>query len=137
MDKKNLLISGLVVFVTSSVVEFGIHEGLLRSAYEATADVWRSRDAMASVMPVMYVGGLLWAFLFAYVFSWMRKGNGVMEGVQYGFCIALFTMVPMTLGNYTVLPIPASLAIQWIVYGTLQLMICGAVLSMVYRPAAD
>ena len=135
MDKKNLLISGLVVFVVSQVLDFVSHGIALGPAYEATAQLWRPEAEMTSMMWVMYVVGLLWAFIFVYIFGWARKGEGIMEGVQYGFCIGLFVVTPMAFNTYAVMPVPFSMALGWFFTGMIKVMICGAVLSLVYKPS--
>ena len=135
MDKKNLLISGLAVFIVSQVLDFVSHGVVLGSAYEATAQLWRPEAEMTSMMWVMYVVGLLWAFIFVYIFGWATKGEGIMEGVQYGFCIGLFVVTPMAFNTYAVMPVPISMALGWFVTGMIKVMICGAVLSLVYKPS--
>ena len=57
-----------------------------------------------------------------------------MEGIRYGFCIGLFVMVPTAYNSYATLPIAHSLALTWFVYGMLQVILCGVVLSLVYKP---
>ena len=135
MEKKNLLISGLVVFVVHQILDYFIHQVILAPTYEATAELWRPEDEMLSLMWVMICVGLLWSFIFTYIFGWFHKGLGIMEGIQYGFCIGLFVMVPMAFNSYVVTPIPFSLALGWFGYGMVQVIICGAVLSLVYRPS--
>ena len=135
MGKKNMLISGIVVFVVYQVLDYLSHEVLMRSTYDATASVWRPRDEMMSLMWVIYVVGLLWSFIFVYIFGWARKGNGIKEGAMYGFCIGLFTVTPMAYNTYAVLPLPYSIALEWFVYGMIKVVICGVVLSLVYKPS--
>ncbi len=134
MDKKNLVICGLAVFVVRQVLDYLIHGVILAGAYEATFDLWRPDAEMASLMPAMFAGGLFWSFVFAYIFSWARRGPGLMEGVRFGCIIGLFVTVPI-LGNYVVMPIPGSLALSWFAFGMIQVVICGAVLSLVFRPS--
>jgi hypothetical protein len=77
---------------------------------------------------------VIWSFLFSliYIKGYEARG-GVMEGVRYGFWIGLFVAVPMAFTQYVIYPIPFFLAIQWFVFGTIQSVICGAALAMVYR----
>ncbi len=134
MDKKNLIVSGLAVYVVFQLLDFLVHSVLLSGAYEATVDVWRPEDEMMSMSWIMFLANLLWAFIFVHLFARMRQGQGIMEGLRYGFCIGLFVTVPMAYGFYVVLPVPHSLALAWLVYGMIQIMLCGAVLALVHRP---
>ena len=83
---------------------------------------------------IVVVVSLLWSFIFVYIFDWTYKGQGIMEGVKYGFCIGLFVVTPMAYNTYAVMPVPYSMALSWFGYGMVKMMICGAVLSMVHKP---
>lgn len=134
MDKKNMLVSGLAVYVVHRILDFAIHAVLLDEAYNATASLWRPEAETMSNMWIIFAVGLLWAFLFVHIYGWFHKGKGVMEGIHYGFCIGLFVAVPQALNLYAVTPMPFSLSVSWIVFDMAQIMICGAVLALVYRP---
>ena len=134
MNKKNLLISGIVVFVVHQVLDFITHELLMGAAYEATAQAWRPEAEMMSMLWIVVVVSLLWSFIFVYIFDWTYKGQGIMEGVKYGFCIGLFVVTPMAYNTYAMMPVPYSMALSWFGYGMVKMMICGAVLSMVHKP---
>lgn len=133
MDKKNLLISGLAVFIVYQVLDFVTHDLLMGPAYDATSQLWRLEEEMMSLMWVMWVVGLLWSFIFVYLFERMSEGQGIPEGVKYGFCIGLFTVTPMAYNTYVVMPVPYSMALSWFVYGMIKVMVCGAVLSLVHK----
>lgn len=134
MNKKNLLLSGVVVFIAYQVLDFVTHEVLMRSGYDATAQVWRPQEEMMSFMWIFIVVNLLWSFIFVYLFDQMNKGKGIQEGIKYGFCIGLFVVTPMAYNTYAVLPVPHSMALGWFVYGMIKVMACGAVLSLVHKP---
>ena len=134
MNKKNMLISGLVVFVASQVLDYIIHEVLMISAYEATSQLWRPQDEMMSLMWVIYVVGLLWAFIFVYLFDRVSSGKGISDGIKFGFCIGLFTVTPMAYNTYATMPITYSIALGWFGYGMIKVMLCGGVLAMVHKP---
>ena len=134
MDRKNFLLSTAAVFVVYAILDFLVHGVLLADAYEATASVWRPETEMMSMVWIMWLATLLWSFIFVYIFGWQWQGKGVGEGIRFGFCIGLFVVVPMAYSNYAVLPVPHSLALSWFVYGMVQVMVCGAILALVYRP---
>lgn len=134
MNKKNLLLSGVVVFIAYQVLDFVTHEVLMKSGYDATEQVWRPQEEMMSFMWIFIVVNLLWSFIFVYLFDQMNKGKGIQEGIKYGFCIGLFVVTPMACNTYAILPVPHSMALGWFVYGMIKVMACGAVLSLVHKP---
>ena len=133
MDRKTFLIAAVAVFVVYQILNFLVYEVLLADAWTAS-DVLRPDADMMSKMWIMWLTGLLWSFIFVYLFHSVRQGPGVMEGVRYGFCIGLFVMVPTAYNSYATLPIAHSLALTWFVYGMLQVILCGVVVSLVYKP---
>jgi hypothetical protein len=56
----------------------------------------------------------------------------VLEGVRYGFYVALMMVLPYSYMSYAVMPIPYSMAFQSFLYGTVEMVICGIVLAIVY-----
>ena len=134
MNKKSLLISGLLVFVVSQVLDFITHGMMMGAAYEATSQLWRPEQEMVSMMWVIYAVGLLSAFIFVYIFDQMRTGPGFVEGIKFGSCIGLFMAAPMAFNSWAVMPLPYSMAASWFVYGMIKFMICGVVVSLVHKP---
>ncbi|MDA2928035.1 hypothetical protein MYX78_12545 [Acidobacteria bacterium AH-259-G07] len=122
--------ASIVVYVVYQILGFLIHEVILSGLYESLANLWRSDEKTW----IIWLTGLLWAALFTFIYTKGYEGKGVMEGVRYGLWIGLFISIPMAFNLYAVLPVPASLALQWFIYGTLQIIICGTVLALVYRP---
>ncbi len=129
-----MLVSGLVVYVVHRVLDFTIHAVLLDEAYDSTASLWRTEAEIMSNMWIAFAVGLLWAFMFVHIYGWFRKKDGIMGGIHYGFCIGLFIAVPRALNSYVVTPMPFSLSLNWLFYDMVQIMICGVVLALVYRP---
>ena len=133
MDRKTFLIAAVAVFVVYKALDALIHGVLLADAWTASG-VLRPDADMMSKMWIAWLTGLLWSFIFVYLFHSVRQGQGVMEGVRYGFCIGLFVMVPAAYNSYAVFPIVHSMTLAWSVYGVLQVILCGVVVSLVYKP---
>ena len=133
MDRKAFLIAAVAVFVVYQILNFLVYNVLLADAWSASG-VLRPDADMMSKMWIMWLTGLLWSFIFVYLFHSVRQRQGVMEGVRYGFCIGLFVMVPTAYNSYATLPIAHSLALTWLAYGMLQVILCGVVVSLVYKP---
>ncbi|MDA2930692.1 hypothetical protein MYX84_12235, partial [Acidobacteria bacterium AH-259-O06] len=131
MDIKRFIIAGVVVYVVYQILGFLIHEVILSGPYASLESLWRPEEKTW----IFWLTGLLWAALFTFIYTKGYEGKGVMEGVRYGLWIGLFVSVPMAFNSYAVLPVPASLALQWFIYGTLQTIICGVVVAVIYKPA--
>jgi hypothetical protein len=91
------------------------------------------RPDMMSKMWVMNVANAIFALIFVYIFSKGYEKKGIVEGVRYGLLLGLMIQVFNILGQYAVYPVPFILAAQWLVFGVLQITICGVVLSFFYN----
>ena len=77
---------------------------------------------------------LIIAFPFTYIFVKGYEGKGILEGVRFGAVVGVLIGFPMSYGMYAMLPIPHSLALQWLVYGLIQTILMGITAAAVYRP---
>ncbi|UCF65425.1 MAG: DUF1761 domain-containing protein [bacterium] len=134
MNTKKWIITSVVVFVVAQILEFIIHYLILGSTYQATAHLWRPEAEMNQMMWMMWLTGLIWAFIFVYIFAKGYEGRGVMEGVRFGFVIGLFYSLPMSLGSYVTIAMPFSLALNWFVFGMIEIIILGIVAALLYKP---
>jgi len=134
MNNKKWIITSVVVFVAAQILEFIIHYLILGGAYEATSHIWRPEEEMNQMMWMMWLTGLIWAFLFVYIFAKGYEGRGVMEGVRFGLIIGVFYSFPMSLGNYVTIPIPFSLALNWFIFGVIEITILGVLAAVLYKP---
>jgi hypothetical protein len=87
-------------------------------------------------MWIEWLNGLIVSFLFTYIFTKGYQGRGIMEGLRFGLVVGLFVSIPMAYGTYMIIPIPYSLALEWFLYGTAQVILLGAVAAAVYKPSA-
>ena len=132
MNIKKIIIASLVVFVTLQVLDFVIHGILLMSTYDSLQNVFRAD--MADKMWIMYLTGLIFSFLFVYIFSKGYEGKGIVEGAKYGLLIGLIVHLVGAYNQYAVYPLPYNLVMKWFVFGTIEVVIAGIVLSLVYKP---
>ena len=133
MNKKNFILTSIVVFVVYEVVNSIIHFLILSGAYQALAEVWR--PDMMQKMWIVYVTALIFSFLFVYIFSKGYEGRGIQEGIRYGLIIGLLMNVVGMFNQYAVYPLPFGLVIQWFIYGVIQFILCGIVAAALYKPA--
>ena len=132
MDTKRFLLASLAVFVTLQILDFVIHNLILGSTYEAIQGVFR--PDMADKMWVISLMGLVLSFQFVYIFTKGYEGKGIMEGLKYGLLIGLVIHFVGAFNQFAVYPLPYGLIWKWIIWGTIQLMIAGAVAALIYKP---
>ncbi|MGA2436685.1 MAG: hypothetical protein ABSG25_15525 [Bryobacteraceae bacterium] len=132
MNCKRFVLASLAVFVAREVLDFLVHEVLLKSTYQATKYLWR--PDMASKMWILWLSGFVVSFLFAFIFIKGYEGKGISEGARFGLVIGLFVAIPMALNTYATMLIPHMLAVKWLVYGIVENVILGIVAAAVYRP---
>jgi len=135
MKNKRCLLASLAVFVVIGVLEMVIHGGLLKGIYQQTASVWRPEAEMMKMMWIMWVGYLIMAPLFTYLFSkGVEEGKGMVgQGLRFGLLIGIFIGAPMSLGWYVVLPIPGILAFYWFAAGLVESLAAGLTVGLIYR----
>ncbi|MFC1771497.1 hypothetical protein ACFLZV_06395 [Candidatus Margulisiibacteriota bacterium] len=131
MKIKSWLINSLAVFLVFEVLNFLIHSVILSSQYAALTNIWRSN--MVSRMWVMSLADAIFALVFVYIFSKGYEDKGIWEGVRFGLLVGTLIIVFSILGQYVVYPVPFVLALQWIIFGMLQVVICGIVISYLYK----
>lgn len=135
MNNKRCLLASLAVFVVIGVLEMVIHGKLLAGIYHQTASVWRPEAEMMKMMWIMWLGYLIMAPLFTYIFSkGVEEGKGMVgQGLRFGLAVGIFIGAPMSLGWYVVLPIPAILAFYWFLAALVESLAAGLTVGLIYR----
>lgn len=132
---KTFWLGYVAVIVTMQVLGYLIHNVWLMDTYTELAAAFRPQETIFSMMWVMFIGSLIYLFLFCYIFTKGREGKGVGEGVRYGLLMGTFLSIPMAVDQYVVYPITANLAITWFVTGVISFMIAGAIFAAIYKPS--
>ena len=132
MNTKRFVLTTLAVFGVLFVTDFLIHGVLLEGIYEQTAQLWRPKAEMHGFGWVMLLSQLLFAAALTYVFPKGYERKGAAEGIRYGICISLL-FGSHTLGMYAYMPVPPKLIIAWILSMSVQLVLSGVVISVLYK----
>lgn len=127
---KKLLIGFVLVYVVFAALDTFVNAVLLAPSYESISHLFRPNEEMK--LWVIYVSYVFFAFFFTFIFSKGYEGKGVLEGVRYGFYVALMMALPYNYMSYAVMPVPYSMAFQGFLYATIELIICGVVLALVF-----
>ena len=135
MNIKRWVQASIAVFGVIFVLEFVIHGILLKGIYEQTASVWRPTGEMRSLMWLMWVGYLIFApvFVFIYAGGYEKEKGGLGQGIRFGLAMGLLTSATQSLGWYAVLPIPPVLAAAWFLAGMAESLAAGIVVGRMYQ----
>ncbi len=133
MNKK-VWIGFIAVYVVMMVLDYLIHGVLFSNLYSwlMTDRVGLLRPEGDSKMYVYFITGLFFSFFFSFIFSKGYVGKGIAEGLRYGFYVAMMVCVPYAYNEFAMHPIPYSVAFKWFVAGTIEYMILGAILAMIF-----
>ena len=104
MNTKRWLLASVAVFVVIMALEFVIHGVLLAGTYQQTASVWRPQAEMQRLMWIFWVGYLVFAPFFAFIYAkGYEKGKpGLGQGIRFGFYVGAMLSVMHSFGQYVV-----------------------------------
>ncbi len=121
----------VAVFISWSILDFILHGLLLRSTYEATANLWRPMDQMN--MPLMYLVTLVFSACFVLIYSHMVGQKSVASGIRFGALFGLATGISMGFGSYSMMPIPLTLAWSWFIGSWIEAIAAGAIAGVIIK----
>ena len=134
MNTKKWVIASLVIFVADQILSYLFHGVFMSGVYEQTAHLWRPLEEMNRMMWMGWVSGLVWSFLFVYIFAKGYENKGIIEGVRFGALIGVFFGLPMSLGTYISMPITGGIATAWFIYTVVDTIILGILAAVLYKP---
>ena len=91
---------------------------------------------MMSMMWVMYLMDLVWAYFFVFFFAKGYENKGIGEGLRYGLYIGLFFNLVFSYSSYAIYPLTYGIVLQWFIYGLIVSLILGVVASFTFKPVA-
>lgn len=132
MNKK-IWIGFVVTYILIEVLDYLVHGVLLGPIYD-----WLNRSFIGLYRPegmklyIFFITNLFFSFFFVYIFSRGYEGKGIIEGIRYGLIIGLMVALPSAYAEYAMHPIPYSFGLKLFLYGTVEYMIAGGVLAMLF-----
>jgi uncharacterized protein with PQ loop repeat len=121
----------VAVFVAWSIMEAVLHGLLLRSTYEATANLWRSPGQMN--IPLIYFVTLVFAACFVLIYGLLVGQKSLASGVRFGALFGLATGISMGFGSYSYMPIPLTLAWSWFFGSWIEAIVAGAIVGAIVK----
>jgi hypothetical protein len=128
---KRLLLAGIAVFVTWTLLDTWAHRLLLQPLYESSPSIWRPLAEMNPVLIGTVTVLLIAVFLAAYkVLVWPKS---LAAGLCFGGLLGVALGASAGFGTYIHSPIPLTLAWGWFGLGTVKGLVAGVVLGAVIR----
>jgi hypothetical protein len=125
----------VVVFLATQIFEGLVNFYVLDPIYSQWSHLWRPiAEAKLWMLPFT---GMFFSFFFTYIFSKGFENKGIAEGIRYGAFIALMVVLPHAYGTYALMQIPYSIALQWFLFGTIEYVVAGTLLAIVFRQRTD
>jgi len=135
---KQFLISVVVLFITSMLLDFCVHGLLLKNDYAAQPALMRSEAGQQRHMPAML---LAHAFIALGVTAIYRRGreagkDWLGQGVRFGLWFAVASCVPGFLIYYAVQPTGLIVAVKQIVFGGIATVLLGVIVAALNKQTA-
>ena len=108
---------------------------LLKDVYAETPNLWRSQSEMASLLHWIIIGQALVVFSFVMIYASGFAGGGIAAGIRLGLLLEI-AAIGMRLGFYAVQPIPGKLILYGSIGGLIEMVIVGAMVGAIYKPAS-
>ncbi len=138
MNVSRILLASLGAFAayfTMGGLLFGLFPPL-RNEFAKYPAVYRSQDAINSVMPfgmfAMLIAMVVLAVLYAMLY---QGGSGLTEGIRFGALIGIFAVCSFVIHNHVNLNIGVGLTIRQSIAYFVEWVITGMVIGLIYRPA--
>jgi hypothetical protein len=128
---KKIIFSVIVVFVVWSILDFVIHQLILGTSYQATANLWRPMTEMK--MGLMYGVVFLVSIAFVCLFAFFVENRGVKTGFFFGLIYGLGAGLSMGYGTYSVMPIPYYMALTWFLGTVVEYVAAGLLVGWICR----
>jgi hypothetical protein len=130
----------ILAFIAAYVFMFAwgwlLNGVLLKDLYAETPNLWRPQSEMMSLFHWIIIGQALLIFAFVMIYATGFAGGGVMAGIKLGILLEI-AAIGMRLSIYAVQPFPEKLIIYGSISGLIEMIIVGAIVGAIYKPAAS
>jgi len=128
---KRAILAVVGVFIAWSIMDFLIHGVLLKSTYEATANLWRPMDDIN--IPLIYFVTLAFTACFVAIYGLLVDRKSLVSGIKFGALFGLAGGISMGFGSYCYMPIPMTLAWSWFFGTWIEAVIAGAIVGAILK----
>ena len=132
---KRFVIAFIAAYVFMFIWGWILNGVLLKDVYAETPNLWRSQSEMMSLFHWIIIGQALLIFAFVAIYASGFAGGGVMAGIRLGILLEV-AAIGMRMGIYAVQPFPGKLLVYSSVSGLIEMIVLGAIVGAIYKPAA-
>ena len=129
----------IIAFIAAYIFMFAwgwlLNGVLLKDVYAETPNLWRSQSEMMSLFHWIIIGQALLIFAFVAIYASGFAGGGVIAGIRLGVLLEI-AAIGMRLAIYAVQPFPAKLIIYGSISGLFEMIIVGAIVGAICKPAS-
>jgi len=131
---KRFIFAFIAAYVFIFVWGWVLNGVFLKDVYAQTPNLWRSQSEMMSLFHWILIGQALIVFSFVMIYASGFAGGGVVAGIRLGILLEI-AGIGMRLGFYAVQPIPGKLVLYGSAGGLIEMIIVGAIVGAIYKPA--
>ena len=132
MNPKKFIIACIAVILFIMVFDYVFHGMFMSDTYKNTMHLWRPEADMQNHGTWIMIGQIIISIGFVALFTKAFKRGGIVEGAVYGLLVAIIFIGHQLIG-YAVSPYPANLVINWMVGMTIELILAGIIVALIYR----
>lgn len=129
--KKRFLPGWLAVYIVCSITGYIEHDMILHKTYMRLQPSLHATDVRSKIW-AFAISEVVGTFLFTLIYARWKKEGSISEGLQYGVLTGIFVFLGRSLDTYAGTDlVPLSLCMQWLIYGIIQYVVAGVVLSYI------
>jgi hypothetical protein len=135
MALKKTLGAIVASFILLSAGGYLIHVVWLAQDYQQHSDLWRAENAMHHRMLHIYIANLIFSIGAVLIYArGVEAKPWVGQGIRFGILLVLVTVIPNSLVQYFVYPLPHQLVLKWITGGSLLTLIVALAIAAICQP---
>ena len=136
MSLRRIAVPAVVAWLVDSVYGYVVFGLMLNSDFAQYPSVFRSFEAVSSMMPMMLASSLVAFVAAAYIFAKGHDGGpGFKEGFWFGVVFGSYVVFAVAIPSYVIYNYGQALALKITLCSFLEMVIAGVVLGLVYKPA--
>ena len=132
-DFKKYLMPIAAVFIVITIFDMIFHGSIMEKLYTLNSHFFRPHNVIEKHKYLMWIANFIYSSAFTVIYSkGHEKKDSITQGLRYGLWISLLIWIPHALVSYTVYPYPKALQLAWLIGYTVQSILAGITVSMVY-----
>ena len=132
MNNGRFIITFIVVFIVYMILGWILNDAILN--WEGVEGMKAEMGAGSYILGI--IGGLIFAFMFCFIFIKGYEGKGIGEGFRYGLYISLLMFLPLLFIYYGYYTYSAGIIWGFVIGQMIITIILGIVAALLYKPKA-